>query len=76
MKLTPTEQAFFDIYSGCIPQCDDHIILIFLESERSDDGQDSFYEKYSEYYSHLKDTYIAFEEGIDYGRKNPVEEKE
>ena len=75
MKLSPIEQAFVEVYRR-VNQCNEDITMIFLESERTDKGQDDFYKKYSEYYSHLMDTYIAFEMGIEYGRKNPVEEKE
>ena len=68
MKLSPIEQAFFDLYSGRISECDDHILLMFIESERGDKGQDDFYEMYGSYYSHLKDTYIAFDAGIEFGK--------
>ena len=76
MNLSQNDQAFYDLYTSRISQCKDDVVLDFLESQLTDKGQDDFYKKYSEYYSHLMDTYIAFEMGIEYGRKNPVEEKE
>jgi len=69
--MTPTDQAFFDLYKGQISQCDDQILLEFIESQQSDYGQDAFYSKYSSFYSHLVDTYIAFKAGIEYAK--PVE---
>ena len=70
MKLSPIDQAFYDLYTSRIPQCENDVVLKFLESQLTDEGQESFYDKYSWYYSHLMDTYIAFEMGIEYGRKN------
>jgi hypothetical protein len=72
MKLSPTEQAFYDVYKGLISQCDAEILLDFLISQRTDEGQHVFYENYSSYYTHLMDTYIAFEAGIKYARENPI----
>ena len=71
MNLSPSDQAFYDLYTSRISQCEDDVVLKFLESQLTDEGQETFYDKYSWYYSHLMDTYIAFEMGIDYGRKNP-----
>ena len=71
MKLSPIDQAFFDLYKGYISECSTEILLKFLESQLTDKGQDIFYDEYSSYYSHLMDTNIAFEAGIEYGRKNP-----
>ena len=70
MNLSPSDQAFYDLYTSRISQCEDDVVLKFLESQLTDEGQESFYDKYSWYYSHLMDTYIAFEMGIEYGRKN------
>jgi hypothetical protein len=50
------------MYRGSISECDDETILRFLKDNES---VDSF-----EGYTHLMDTYIAFEAGIEYGRKN------
>ena len=71
MNLSPSDQAFYDLYTSRISQCEDDVVLKFLESQLTDEGQETFYDKYSWYYSHLMDTYIAFEIGIEYGRKNP-----
>ena len=70
MNLSPSDQAFYDLYTSRISQCEDDVVLKFLESQLTDEGQETFYDKYSWYYSHLMDTYIAFEMGIEYGRKN------
>ena len=70
MNLSSIDKAFFDLYTSRIPQCENDVVLKFLESQLTDEGQESFYDKYSWYYSHLMDTYIAFEMGIEYGRKN------
>ena len=70
MTLSPIDQAFFDLYTSRIPQCENDVVLKFLESQLTDEEQESFYDKYSWYYSHLMDTYIAFEMGIEYGRKH------
>jgi len=67
--MTPIDQAFFDLYKGQISQCDDQILLEFIESQQTDDGQEAFYSKHSSYYSHLMDTYIAFKSGIELGSK-------
>jgi hypothetical protein len=50
------------MYRGSISECSDETILRFLKDNES---VDSF-----EGYTHLMDTYIAFEAGIEYGRKN------
>jgi len=63
MTLSPIDQAFYEMYRGSISECDDETILRFLKDNES---VDSF-----EGYTHLMDTYIAFEAGIEYGRKNP-----
>ena len=68
MTLSPIDQAFYDLYTGRISQCEDDVVLKFLESKLSDKGQDDFYDNYSWYYSHLMDTHIAFKAGIEYGR--------
>lgn len=70
MTLSPIDQAFYDLYTSRIPQCENDVVLKFLESQLTDEGQDDFYSKHSWYYSHLMDTYIAFEMGIEYGRKH------
>ena len=62
MKLSPIDQAFFEMYSGNISECSDEILLRFLKNNDSVDSSDG--------YTHLMDTYIAFEAGIAYGRKN------
>ena len=69
--MKPIDQAFYDLYTSRIPQCENDVVLKFLESQYTYEGQDAFYDRYSEYYSHLMDAYIAFEAGIEYGRKNP-----
>jgi hypothetical protein len=60
--MTPIDQAFFEMYSGNISECSDEILLRFLKDNDSVDSWDG--------YTHLMDTYIAFEAGIEYGRKN------
>ena len=67
--MTPIDQAFYELYKGRISQCDAEILLDFLISQRTDEGQNVFYKNYSSYYSHLMDTYIAFEAGIEYASK-------
>jgi hypothetical protein len=62
-KLSPIDQAFFDLYSGSISECSDEILLRFLKDHDSVDSMEG--------YSHLMDTHIAFNAGIEYGRKNP-----
>jgi len=69
MTLSTIDQAFYDLYSSRISQCDAEILLDFLTSQRTDEGQNVFYKNYSSYYSHLMDTYIAFEAGIEYASK-------
>jgi hypothetical protein len=64
-RMTPIDQAFFDLYKGQISQCDDQILREFIESQQSDYGQEAFYSKYASFYSHLMDTYIAFKAGIE-----------
>jgi len=64
--MTPIDQAFFDLYKGQISQCDEQILLEFIESQQTDDGQEAFYSRYASFYSHLMDTYIAFKAGIEY----------
>ena len=71
MNLSPIDQAVYDLYTSRIPQCEGDVVLKFLESQLTDEGQDAFYDKYSWYYSHLMDTYNAFDAGIEYGRRNP-----
>jgi len=68
--MKPIDQAFYDLYTGHISQCEPDVVLKFLESQYTDEGQRTFYDKYSWYYSHLMDTYIAFEAGFEYGRKH------
>ena len=63
MKLSPIDQAFFDLYSGRISECDDETLLRFLTSK--DENEVGW-----PYYTHLMDTYIAFDAGIEYGKKN------
>jgi len=62
--MNQVDQAFYEMYRSCISECDDETILRFLNDHES---VDSF-----EGYTHLMDTYIAFEAGIEYGRKNNV----
>jgi hypothetical protein len=69
--MTPIDQAFYELYKSRISQCDAEILLCFLISQRTDEGQDVFYKNYGSYYSHLMDTYIAFQAGIEYARENP-----
>jgi len=63
MALSPSDYAFFNLYSGRISECDDEVLLRFLKDHDSVDLMEG--------YSHLMDTHIAFNEGIAYGRKNP-----
>jgi len=63
MTLSPTEQAFYDLYSSRISECDDETILRFLKDNDSVSSLEG--------YTHLMDTYIAFEAGIEYARENP-----
>jgi hypothetical protein len=63
MTLSPIDQAFFEMYSGNISECSNEILLRFLKDNDSVDSWDG--------YTHLMDTYIAFEAGIKYGRTNP-----
>jgi hypothetical protein len=63
MTLSPSDHAFFNLYSGRISECDDEVLLRFLKDHDSVDVMEG--------YSHLMDTHIAFYEGIEYGRKNP-----
>jgi len=63
MALSPSDYAFFNLYSGRISECDDEVLLRFLKDHDSVDLMEG--------YSHLMDTHIAFNEGIEYGRKNP-----
>jgi len=64
MNREAIDQAFFEMYRGSISECDDETILRFLKDNES---VDSF-----EGYTHLMDTYIAFEAGIKYARENPI----
>jgi len=61
--MTPIDQAFYEMYSGNISECSEEILLRFLKDHDSVDCFDG--------YSHLMDTYIAFEAGIKYARENP-----
>ena len=63
IKLSPIDQAFFEMYSGNISECSNEILLRFL---KDNDSVSSF-----EGYTHLMDTYNAFDAGIEYGRRNP-----
>jgi hypothetical protein len=60
--MTPIDQAFYEMYSGNISECSDEILLRFLKDNESVDCWDG--------YTHLMDTYTAFEAGIRYGREN------
>jgi len=62
-RMTPIDQAFYEMYSGNISECSEEILLRFLKDNDSVDCFDG--------YSHLMDTYIAFEAGIKYARENP-----
>jgi len=64
MELTPIDQAFFEMYSGNISECSEEILLRFLKDHDSVDCFDG--------YSHLMDTYIAFESGIRYQKKQKI----
>ena len=69
-RLNPTEQAFYDLYTNRISQCPDDIVMQFIRMETEiNPNWDDFP---SEYYSHLKDTSIAFYAGIEYDSKNKV----
>jgi len=61
MTLPTIDQAFFEMYSGNISECSEEILLRFLKDHNSVDCFDG--------YSHLMDTYIAFESGINYQKK-------
>jgi len=63
--MTPIDQAFFEMYTGSISECTIEVLLRFLKDNESVGSSDG--------YTHLMDTYTAFEAGIEYGRKNPVE---
>ena len=66
MELLPTEQAFYNLYTNRISQCPDDIVMQFIRMETEiNPNWDDFP---SEYYSHLKDTSIAFYAGVEYGR--------
>jgi len=66
-ELDRLDQAFFDIYCGHIPECDEELVLLFLQMQNSEDPDwDQFP---SEYYSHLMDTYIAFMGGVRYQKE-------
>jgi len=70
MELLPIEQAFYDLYTNRISQCPDDIVMQFIRMETEiNPNWDDFP---SEYYSHLKDTSIAFYAGFELGRKNNV----
>ena len=45
MNLSPIDQAFYDLYTSRIPQCEGDVVLKFLESQLTDEGQDTFYDK-------------------------------
>ena len=62
MALSPRDYAFFNLYSGRISECSDEVLLRFLKDHDLVDSMEG--------YSHLMDTYIAFEAGIEYGREN------
>ena len=59
--LTVIDRAFFEMYRGSISECDDATILRFLEDNESVDSMEG--------YTHLMDTYIAFEAGIAFAKK-------
>lgn len=60
-NLSAIDQAFFDVYSGRISECDDNTILRFLADNDSVDTMEG--------YTHLMDTYIAFTAGIAFAKK-------
>lgn len=63
MTITdPIDQAFFEVYSGRISECDDETLLRFLVDHDSVGSMEG--------YTHLMDTYIAFTAGVEYGRQN------
>ena len=62
MTLSDFDHAFFNMYSGNISECDDSVLLSFLNDS---DSVDCF-----EGYSHLMDTYIAFRAGFDFANKS------
>ena len=70
MELLPTEQAFYDLYTKEISQCPNSYVLDFIRIERQDNP--NWDEFPIEYYTHLKDTFIAFYAGIEYSNKNKV----
>jgi hypothetical protein len=61
MNREAIDQAFFEMYRGSISECDDETILRFLKDNNSVDSMEG--------YTHLMDTYIAFESGINYQKK-------
>ena len=63
MTLSPIDQAFFNLYSSHISECDNETILRFLKDNNSVSTLEG--------YTHLMDTYIAFQAGIEYARENP-----
>jgi hypothetical protein len=63
MKQSPIDQAFFEMYTRNISEVNDEILSRFLKNNDSVDSGDG--------YTHLMDTYTAFEAGVEYGRKNP-----
>jgi hypothetical protein len=60
-NMSVIDQAFFDVYSGRISECDDATILRFLADHDSVDLMEG--------YTHLMDTYIAFRAGIAFANK-------
>ena len=66
MELLPTEQAFYDLYTKEISECPKEYVMKFLALERQDNP--NWDEFPIEYYTHLKDTLIAFYAGIEYER--------
>jgi len=65
-RLNQIEQAFYDLYTKEISQCPSEYVLEFIRMDRQDNlNWDEFP---IEYYTHLKDTLIAFYAGIEYER--------
>jgi hypothetical protein len=68
MELLPLDQAFYNCYTMNIAECPNEYVLQFIDITNQDDAD---WEQFpTEYYSHLKDTQIAFLMGVEYGRKN------
>ena len=67
MELLPIEQAFYDLYTKEISECPKEYVMEFLSLEKQ--IYPNWDEFPIEYYTHLKDTLIAFYAGFELGRE-------